>query len=192
MQTDDRPKTVAWKIGFQRDLFVLLFLLRGMPFVDLAFLRRCDLQGNVITYHRRKTSRKLTVVVGKEAMEIIQKYMYAIPDSPYLFPIIQNPGKDEYGQYANVTPSELSVDTSGKHIGNQRPTQYLYRPSHLATTALRQNYNSSLICDAMGHSSVKVTETYFQPYRDDEVNRMNSSLITYIYSKKKRGTRIKK
>ena len=57
-----------------------------------------------------------------------------------------------------------------------------------ATTALRQNYNSSLICDAMGHSSVKVTETYFQPYRDDEVNRMNSSLITYILSKKKRGT----
>ena len=100
LMTDRKP--LLGKLAFSRDLFVLLFLLRGMPFVDLAFLRRCDLQGNVITYHRRKTSRKLTVVVGKEAMEIIQKYMYAIPDSPYLFPIIQNPGKDEYGQYARM------------------------------------------------------------------------------------------
>lgn len=103
-----------------------------MPFVNLAFLRRCDLQGNVITYHRRKTSRKLTVVVGKEAMEIIQKYKYAIPDSPYLFPIIQNPGKDEYGQYARMLRLQnYRLTQVAKHIGNQRPTQYLYRPSYL-------------------------------------------------------------
>ena len=59
LMTDRKP--LPGKLAFSRDLFVLLFLLRGMPFVDLAFLRRCDLQGNVITYHRRKTSRKLTV-----------------------------------------------------------------------------------------------------------------------------------
>ena len=100
LMTDQKP--LPEKLAFSRDLFVLLFLLRGMPFVDLAFLRRCDLQGNVITYHRRKTSRKLTVVVGKEAMEIIRRYMYAIPDSPYLFPIIQNPGENEYGQYTRM------------------------------------------------------------------------------------------
>lgn len=160
-----------------------------MPFVDLAFLRRCDLQGNVITYHRRKTSRKLTVVVGKEAMEIIQKYMYTIPDSPYLFPIIQNPGKDEYGQYARMLRLQNYRLTQVANILGIRDRLSTYTARHTwATTALRQNYNSSLICDAMGHSSVKVTETYFQPYRDDEVNRMNSSLITYILSKKKRGT----
>ena len=187
LMTDRKP--LPGKLAFSRDLFVLLFLLRGMPFVDLAFLRRCDLQGNVITYHRRKTSRKLTVVVGKEAMEIIQKYMYAIPDSPYLFPIIQNPGKDEYGQYARMLRLQNYRLTQVANILGIRDRLSTYTARHTwATTALRQNYNSSLICDAMGHSSVKVTETYFQPYRDDEVNRMNSSLITYILSKKKRGT----
>lgn len=37
-----------------RDWFILMFLLRGLPFVDLAYLRKNDLQGNVITYAAAK------------------------------------------------------------------------------------------------------------------------------------------
>ena len=33
-----------------QELFVLMFLLRGLPFVDLAYLRKSDLHDNVITY----------------------------------------------------------------------------------------------------------------------------------------------
>ena len=42
-----------------QELFVLMFLLRGLPFVDLAYLRKSDLHDNVITYRRRKTGRAL-------------------------------------------------------------------------------------------------------------------------------------
>lgn len=38
-----------------------MFMLRGLPFVDLAYLRKSDLRGNVITYRRRKTGRSLAV-----------------------------------------------------------------------------------------------------------------------------------
>ena len=114
--------------------------------------------------------------------------MYAIPDSPYLFPIIQNPGENEYGQYTRMLRLlNHRLTQVANTLGiRERLSTYVARHTW-ATTALRQNYNSSLICNAMGHSSVKVTETYFQPYRDDEVNRMNRSLITYILSKKERG-----
>ena len=37
-----------------RCLFLLLFMLRGIPFVDIAYMRRCDMHGNVIAYRRRK------------------------------------------------------------------------------------------------------------------------------------------
>ena len=40
-----------------QELFILMFLLRGLPFVDLAYLRKSDLRGNVISYRRRKTGR---------------------------------------------------------------------------------------------------------------------------------------
>lgn len=168
---------------FSRDMFVLLFLLRGMPFVDLAYLRKCDLQGNMIVYHRRKTGRKLSVVVGKEAMAIIRKYMDPDSSSPYLLPIIKDPGKDEYRQYTRMLRTvnyRLSRVMACLRLKEALST-YVARHTW-ATTALRQNYNSNLICDAMGHSSVKVTETYFQHFREDEVNRMNSSVISYILS----------
>ena len=40
-----------------RMLFLLLFMLRGIPFVDIAFLRRCDLEGDILTYRRLRSGR---------------------------------------------------------------------------------------------------------------------------------------
>ena len=37
-------------------------MMRGLPFVDLAFLHKKDLQGNVLSYRRRKTGRTLRVL----------------------------------------------------------------------------------------------------------------------------------
>ncbi|MBV3507101.1 site-specific integrase, partial [Bacteroides uniformis] len=52
-----------------RIFFVLMFMLRGIPFVDLAYLHKRDLQGNVLSYRRRKTGRALTVSLTPEAMQ---------------------------------------------------------------------------------------------------------------------------
>ena len=51
-----------------QEFFILMFLLRGLPFVDLAYLRKSDLRDNVITYRRRKTGRTLSVTLTAEAM----------------------------------------------------------------------------------------------------------------------------
>ena len=85
-----------------RLLFLLLFMLRGMPFVDIAYLRHCDLHDNVIVYRRKKTGAWLTVRVEAKAMEIIRSLRNADGASPYLFPLIHHPGKDEYRQYQNA------------------------------------------------------------------------------------------
>lgn len=50
-----QSSAVPSAIRCAQDLFVLMFLLRGLPFVDLAYLRKSDLRDNVITYRRRKT-----------------------------------------------------------------------------------------------------------------------------------------
>ena len=171
------------KLAFSRDMFVLLFLFRGMSFVDLAFLRKCDLQGDVITYHRQKTGRKLTIVASKEALEIIRRNINPDPESPYLFPIIKQVGRGEYKQYSNMLRilnyRLLKVARTLKL--RERISTYVARHTW-ATTAIRQNYNPSLICDAMGHSSVKVTETYFKSFREEDINRMNRRIVSFILS----------
>ena len=73
-----------------QELFILMFLLRGLPFVDLAYLRKSDLRDNVITYRRRKTGRPLSVTLTPEAMAILKKYMSRDDTSPYLFPLLKS------------------------------------------------------------------------------------------------------
>ena len=39
-------------LGVARDLFILSYYLRGIPFIDLAYLRKTDIQDNVLCYRR--------------------------------------------------------------------------------------------------------------------------------------------
>lgn len=85
-----------------RRLFLLLFMLRGIPFVDLAYLRRCDLQGDVLAYRRRKTGVCLRVRVEREAMTFLHQLQTSDPHSPYLFPFVRHTGVRGYRQYQNA------------------------------------------------------------------------------------------
>ncbi|MBV3829667.1 site-specific integrase, partial [Bacteroides uniformis] len=68
LQTDNSPNTRQKTKIF----FVLMFMLRGIPFVDLAYLHKRDLQGNTLSYRRRKTGRALTVSLTPEAMQMVR------------------------------------------------------------------------------------------------------------------------
>ena len=71
-----------------------MFLLRGMPFVDLAHLRKTDLQDSVISYRRHKTGTLLTVEIPPAAMNLIKTVSkYRFPTPPTCFPFSVETGK---------------------------------------------------------------------------------------------------
>ena len=163
-------------------LFMLLFMLRGIPFVDIAYMRRCDLNGDILTYRRRKTGAWLTVRIEPEAMKIIEKLKSRNPSSPYLFPFVRTEGAEGYRQYTcalrrfNYRLKQMAV-----HIGeNITLSSYTARHSW-ATLANYRNFQPELISNAMGHSSVKVTETYFKRHTDDRIHEMNKSILSYLF-----------
>ena len=89
--------------------FALLFLLRGMPFADLARLRKCDFKDGVITYRRQKTGRQIRVHVTEEAAELIRRCADRRTDSPYLLNILGDENcrfplgrREEYRHYQQV------------------------------------------------------------------------------------------
>ena len=51
-----------------------------------------------------------------------------------------------------------------------------------ATIANYRNYQPELISNAMGHSSVKVTETYFKKHTDERIDEMNRGIISYVFA----------
>jgi site-specific recombinase XerD len=48
-----------------RDMFIFSYCTRGMAFVDIAYLKKLNLQNGIICYARRKTGQLLSVRSGK-------------------------------------------------------------------------------------------------------------------------------
>ena len=87
-------------LEFARDVFLFLFLCRGMSFIDAAFLRKSDIQNGVLTYRRHKTGQQLQVKIIRQIEELTGRY--PTDGLPYLLPIITVPGKDERKQYESA------------------------------------------------------------------------------------------
>lgn len=84
-------------LEFARDIFLFLFLCRGMSFIDAAFLKKTKIQNDVLTYRRHKTGQLLHIKMVPKICELIDRYPTG--NSPYLLPIISYPGSDERRQY---------------------------------------------------------------------------------------------
>lgn len=170
-----------------RALFILLFLLRGLPFADLVRLRRCDLTDNTIRICRRKTRTSLVITVEPEAMEIIKRYSHPDPDSLYLFPFIVEEDKDEYGQYQRALRLfNCRLEMLAILLGiNVKLSSYTPRHSW-ATIANYHRFDKKLISNSMGHSSLEVTEKYFRAFQEAEIRKMNQQIISYITPSEKR------
>ena len=99
-------------MDFARDIFMFSFYTRGMSFIDMAYLKKKNLQNGILSYRRQKTGQQLFVKWEKPMQEIIDKYDTS--SSPYLLPVIKNNGKDAWRQYKNA---EHLVNNKLKKIG---------------------------------------------------------------------------
>ena len=171
--------------------FTLLFLLRGMPFIDLARLRKCDLYGDTLIYKRQKTGRIITVNVTPEAMRLIKQLANRNPQSPYLLSILPSNSKlqngncfgskEEYRLYQAILRGfnrRLNELSRRMNLG-EKLSSYTARHTW-ATTAYQKKCATGVICNALGHSSIKVTETYLKAFEQKEIDRTNRMIISYV------------
>lgn len=164
-------------------LFVLMFLLRGLPFVDLAYLRKKDLQGNVLVYRRRKTGRILTVVLSSEAMQLVRIMADKNNNSPYLFPILHSKEGSEaaYREYQSALRSFNYQLSALKEKTGMESHLSTYTARHTwATMAYYCEIHPGIISEAMGHSSISVTETYLKPFHDKKIDDANQIVISFV------------
>jgi len=97
LQTLKQLKLSDEKLEYVRDLFLLSFYMRGIPFVDMAYLKQTDLQNGLLKYKRRKTGQPLQIRWEQPMQEIIDRYNNTT--SPYLLPIIRKTNGKERNQY---------------------------------------------------------------------------------------------
>lgn len=170
--------------------FLLLFLLRGMPFADLVRLKKNDLKGDTIIYRRQKTGKVMMIKLPDQARELIVKHRDNCPGSQYLLDIMIGKGKnvsfgsgtrEEYNSYQrrlryfNRNLKLLSVE-----MGIKEPISSYTARHTWATTAYYRKYSIGIISNALGHSDIKVTESYLKPFDNMELDTVNESIISYV------------
>ena len=71
-----------------RDLFLFSLSAMGMPFIDVAFMRKSQIEGNTLVYYRHKTGQRVSVYLEPCMQQIIRKYRPSEGD--YVFPLLSS------------------------------------------------------------------------------------------------------
>ena len=161
-----------------RDMFIFSYCTRGMAFVDIAYLRKTNLQNGMICYARRKTGQLLSVRIEPSIQRIIDRY--ADSDSPYVFPILTSVDTAEaYEQY------QTALNTHNRLLGRLsellgcgcKLTSYTSRHSW-ATAARNHNMPISVISQGMGHTSEQTTQIYLTMLENSVIDDANKGIIS--------------
>ena len=171
--------------------FLLMFLLRGMPFIDLAHLRKRDMRDGRITYCRHKTDKPITVRIPREALALIMKYADRHSASPYLFPILDAGIRDSWELYRNYRDALRHFNRRLAQVMNRllpgvRVSSYTARHTW-ATLAYHSGQSVGIISQALGHSSLRVTESYLKPFSNELVDKANRQLIASVRKCKRKN-----
>lgn len=163
-------------LDYARDMFLMSFYLRGMSFVDMAFLKKNDLRNGYVTYRRRKTGQLLIICWTREMQFILDKYPENATD--YLLPIIRNRGLNEQSAYRNVG---YNINHNLKIIAEMVKvsiplTLYVARHSW-ASAAKTKGIPIGVISEGMGHDSEATTRIYLASLDTSVVDKANAIIL---------------
>lgn len=166
-------------LDYARDMFLLSFCLRGMSFIDMAYLKKSDLKDGYVTYRRRKTGQQLIIQWTNEMQLILNKYPEN--ESIYLLPIIRNNNTNTRCICRNKS---YNINHSLKKIAGMTGVNIpltLYVARHSWASAAKTNgVPVSVISEGMGHDSESTTRIYLASLDTSLIDRANTLILNSL------------
>lgn len=175
-----RLDNMQHQLAFARDLFIFCFCARGLTFVDLAHMRKSNVNGNTLVYVRRKTKQRIEVLIESQMQEVIDRHPSY---TDYLLPILTKTDDQEsvFQQYRYALARyNAHLDLLGEMLGGLRLTSYVSRHSW-ASAAYQHRVPLSIISQSMGHDSEKTTEIYLKSLESATINKANHNLLANVF-----------
>jgi len=151
----------AWR-QLVLDVFLFCLYAGGMPLVDVAFLRRNQIQDGHIVYYRRKTGEQVMIPLTREMRGLINQYKRVGSDK--VFPLLnrgQDASKDHDDLFMRLTSRyNRTLNALGKLAGIQKKlTHYVARHTwaSIASSLAIPVYS---ISRCLGHTNVRTTQIY--------------------------------
>jgi len=163
--------------------FLFSFYTLGMNMVDLAKLKKSNINNGVLKYKRQKTGKTYEFRLNSKALEILKYFGYNKKNlNDYLFPIISKNSKssiEEYMQLQNsLKRTNRVLKLISKELGlNVKLTTYVSRHSW-ATIADKAGIDRRTISQALGHSDLNTTNIYIDDIvGSDDISDANDLII---------------
>lgn len=169
-------------LEFARDMFLFSIYMQGMPFVDIAHLKKEQMKNGYISYKRKKTNQYLKIMLHEKAKEIIEKYKTDVIDCPYIFPILYSPKKNTYVEYSSALRTHNSrLRKISQLIGLEEwLTSYVARHTW-ASQARECGIRDTIISEAMGHNNLETTKIYLTSIDNGIIASANFQVISSLY-----------
>ena len=165
--------------AWARDMFLLSFYMRGMSFIDMAYLRKSNLRDGYLTYSRRKTGQCLVVRWEPCMQEILDRW----GDNPtsFLLPIITREDLPPYNQYKYaIARANRNLHLVGLRLRLPAPlTMYVARHSW-ASIAHSRHIPLSIISEGLGHDSERTTSIYLASLDNQQIDAANRAILKLL------------
>lgn len=163
-------------LEFARDMFLFSFYTRGMSFIDMAHLKKKDLQNGFLSYRRRKTGQQLVIRwenVCRRLSASIRKQSQSLSSAN-----IEISFEDTNKQYRNVMSviNRKLKEIAGLADISVALSMYCARHSW-ASAAKSKNVPISVISEGMGHDSEMTTQIYLASLDNSVVDKANFSIL---------------
>ena len=152
------------KLFDYRNYFLASYMMWGISFMDLAFLKLENITNDRIKYRRRKTSKLYDIKLSDQLNNILSYYTENKKPSDFIFPIIKRTQLED--QYKDVKWERKRYNAGLQELAelcgiNQKLTSYVARHS-FATQALLNEIPLKAISEMLGHSKLSTTEIYLK------------------------------
>ena len=173
--------TLLWHV---RNYFLFALYAAGVRYKDVALMERSNVAGGRLVYQMSKTEKARSVKLLPPAERITRWYLEERhgQGEPWLFPILDgrdlstpekrdraiNSGNSLANAYLSKITDRADVDC---HV-----TFHVARHS-FASIAQRKGWDVAEISQALGHSSLKVTEQYLKGFDDTDLDNKMVNLF---------------
>ena len=163
-------------MDFARDMFMFSFCTRGMSFIDMAYLKKADLNNGCLAYRRKKTGQLMMIEWTKQMQDIIDKYKS--DGTSYLLPIITREDGSERRQYQNqMRKTNRLLKDIANRAGLPLSLSMYYARHSWATIARGRDVPLAVISEGLGHDSETTTQIYLDSIKSSEVDKVNSMIL---------------
>ncbi|MFA6151015.1 MAG: site-specific integrase [Chitinophagaceae bacterium] len=170
-----------------KDYFIFLYLCNGMNIKDALNLKGSNIKGDKIVFIRSKTAntnhetKEIVIHLHPEIKRIIEKWG-DLNTKDYIFPCLRGIDNNiERKRVKDIFARNLNRDLRpiGKKLGFEVVLNLNLARHSYATRLKIDGIPTSMISDALDHSSSTVTEHYLKTIPNAMVQKISESLLNF-------------